>query len=370
MKYKNIHTQMLALLIIILFGCIDKIEFSPPSTFEDGVVIQGKLTKGAPSVVEVEIKEVFSLSGSPRFINAQYVELWDNQGNNWELNSNVQGKYQLNIEDTSEHSIEYGNAYQIKLALNNGEIYESLFDTLYPSISPNELKVVFESQVKTNNLGFTDTVEVLKFMVDTEFPVFNGQNTNMLWEFESVYKLTDSPRIYRTCPRDCWPTTPRKLPKTCFVNFNPNSNYQTLNTSSLSENKVSDFLLLEAASNSFVFSEGFYLTVFQESISESTHNYWSIANEITNREGTIFEPPVGKIPTNFFNLTNKQTEAFGYFFTTEAKINRIFVSPELANHPQRICPGLPNPDGSGPGNCCNCLCEPNSTLEQPEWWVE
>ncbi len=365
-----IYLLALFALSISLLTCIDTIDFVQSETIQDAISIQGKLTKGNPSQIEVQISEVFNFSGASRRIDAKYMELIDDSGNSVELVSKIQGIYTLDILPEMAVKVDYGKGYQIKTELNNGVIYESAFDTLYPITEATDLSVQKKQEVTTNNVGTTDTVSFMEFRTSTNFPSFEGQKINLLWEMENTFKLTDSPAFYSFCLGECQPTNPDKLPKTCFVNINSLQNYKTLGTRNLSGNEVKDFVLLTQEANSFIFSEGYYLTVFQQSLSEGAYEYWSTVEQLTNREGTIFEAPAGRVTSNIRNVGNSKEAVFGYFFATESKMQRIFVAPALADLPKPVCPVLANPDGSGPGNCCNCLCEPNSTTEQPEWWVE
>lgn len=360
----------LFLLILLVIACVDPIDFEQADAVQNGLSIQGKLVKGNPSRVNIQIEEVFSFASVPRLIDAKQVEIIDSEGNSLPLDSKKQGIYTLEISENNAFEVAYGKGYQIRIELNNNEVYESALDTLYPIFAPKEIRTVREEISTLNNAGGVDSLELLKFIVDTDFPIFNDKKVNLLWEFESVYKQSDSPAFYTRCARDCQPTNRANEPKTCYVNINPIENYKVLGTSSLSGNSVSNFTLLELPTTSFVFAEGYYLTVFQQSLSEPAYEYWSTVKSLTNRIGTIFEAPAGKIRSNFQNLSATTTEVFGYFYVTEREQQRIYVVPSAVNRPKKVCPVLPNPDGSGPGNCCNCLCEINSTTEKPEWWTE
>lgn len=366
----SIYLLCLWTLSISFWTCIDAIDFAQPATFQNAISIQGKLNKGNPSRVEVQISEVFNFSEVPRLIDALYVELIDDRGNKVALESKIQGIYKLDLGANQPVEVAYGAGYQIKVALNNGEIYESAFDTLYPVTTATKLSIQKTQKVKTNTLGVRDTVNFVAFNTSTTFPVYNNQKVNLLWELESTFKLTDSPIFYSSCPRDCQPTNLDKIPKTCFVTFSPVQNYKTLNARSLSGAAVMDFNILTADASSFIFSEGFYLTVLQQSLSEDAYEYWSIVAQLTNRSGTIFEAPAGRVSSNIRNINEAKTSVFGYFYATESSTQRIYVPPTFEVTAKPVCPVLPNPDGSGPGNCCDCLCEPNSSTERPVWWVE
>jgi hypothetical protein len=356
--------------IFFLFfaACIDSIEFERPDSIQNAISIQGKLTKGDPSQIIVQIKEVFDFRSAPRLIDARYVQLIDLNGNMIELPSKQQGIYQMEIPKNGDFPIEYGAAYKIKIELNNAQVFESTFDTLYAVPTPNAINFRKEQQEITNNAGETATKKSIIFSVDTHFrKTKNSQKTNLLWEFESVRKQTDSPASYISCPSSCNPTSGE--PKTCYITLSPFRNYKTLNSKTLSGDEVIDFIILEENATSYIFAEGYYLNVWQQSISPQAYEYWSTVNLLTNRNGSIFEAPSGKVTSNILSA-DKNTNVFGFFFVTEAVLNRIFIAPDIAGNPKPVCPTPPAPDGSGPGNCCNCLCEENSTTTKPDWWEE
>ena len=214
--------------IIMLFACIDTIEFDQPKAIENTISIQGKLTKGNPSRVAVQISEVFNFSEVSRLIDAKYVQLIDDSGNEVALISRIQGIYQLDILPEMPLKVEYGKGYQIKTELNNGEIYESTFDTLYPIVEPQDLTVRKVQELTTNLAGTADTVNLMQFRTSTTFPTFNSKKVSLLWELQNVFKLSDTPDVYPRCPRDCQPTNSAKASKTCYVTINPVQNYRVV----------------------------------------------------------------------------------------------------------------------------------------------
>lgn len=368
MRLTPILTSLL-LLISLIIACVDPIDFERAENAQNGFSIQGKLLKGNPSRVDIQINEVFTFTGAPRLVDAKTVEIADDEGNALALNSQEQGIYYLEIPANDDFKVTYGKGYQIRIELNNNEIFESTFDTLYPILPPKEIHVATEKKKIVNNAGAVDSFEVLKFLVDTDFPIYKGKKVNFLWEFESVFKQSDTPGNYFKC-NYCEGPNGEKEPKTCYISINPIDNYNVLGTSNLSGNSISNFTLLEQSATSFIFAEGYYLTVLQQSLSDAAYEYWATVKELTTRTGTIFEAPSGKIKTNFYNKSDTPTELFGYFYATESTQERIYIDPTFVKNSNRICPALGNPDGSGPANCCDCLCEPNSTIEKPEWWVE
>lgn len=358
----------LTLFTILLFSCRDDIEFKTPDSIQDAIFIEGKLTKGDPSLVQVTIGQVFDFSTHPGLFLADFVEIIDEEGNSLPLNTKRQGIFTLSIpSDHPTFKVDYGHAYKLRLQLRNEAIYESTYDTLYPVPIMTDLKKDKVTKVVRFADGKIVTEEFATFNVSTPLDVEHAtRRAHLLWELESVFQLSDTPESSAGRP-PCVRTSAE--PKTCYVSINPVENYRTINTKLLSGDKLTDFTVFEAKNtNTFVFAEGYYLTVIQESLSDEAFRYWEQANLLTNRDGSIFEQPSGKIITNFRNVDNPRDEVYGFFFATESNLKRIYVAPEFAGNPRPVCPDLipipPNPI------CSNCLCQANSTTEKPEWWVE
>lgn len=353
------------LLIFLFNSCIDRIEFSEPDALRNAISIQGKLTKGNPSQIRVQISNTFDFENAQRFITAKSVELINQTGDILDLETKLQGIYELEIpENHPTFKIDYGKAYKIKVQLITGELIESAFDTLYPVPDITALNVEKFTQESFNSEGVIENIDLLRFSVSSSlFPNGSSRKTSFLWELESVYKQSDT--AGGTC-RDGSCINTSGSSQTCFLQINPVRNYRTLNANELSGDAIENFLLLQETQENSLFAEGYYLTVFQQSVSDLAFDYWSKVGFVVNRTGSQFQPPAGRVPTNFTYDSNDDLEVLGFFFATESTFKRIFISPAFANNPRTICPP---PMGNNP-LCCNCLCQPNSTLIQPDWWVE
>ena len=360
--FKYIYS--LLIFSILLVNCQEKIDFEPPKSIKNAIFIEGKLTKGTPSTVFVKIGQVFNFSANPSLLLAQSVHLMDESGQSLELKSREQGIFKLTIlDDHPTFKIAYNKAYKLRVQLNNQEIYESAYDTLYqvPEIADLKIKKVSKKVIFPD--GKQETQEILAFLVSTPMISTNNTRPHLLWELESVFEQSDLP--FGPGVRPCLATS--QEPKTCYIWINPIENYRSLNTKLLSRDALIDYTVYEADNtNTFVFSEGYYLTLYQQSLSDEAYEYWSQTSQLTNRNGSIFEAPSGKIVTNFRNENNPKDEVFGFFFATESNLRRIYVAPEEANNPRSHCP----PVGGHSALCDNCLCWQNSTTEKPDWWVE
>jgi len=358
------YAYCLLMLCFLLTNCEETIDFEPPKSIQNAIFIEGKLTKGTPSNVFVKIGQVFNFSSNPSLLLAQSVHLMDESGQSLELTSREQGIFKLTIPDNHPtFKVDYGKAYKIRLQLKNQELYESNYDTLYQAPIPTDLTIQKVPKVVQNEAGEISTAEFLAFNISTPFLTYkDGTKTRLLWEFGSVFKFSDTPNGFGRPP--CRATS--QEPKTCYVSFNPVANYTSLNTNMLSGNSVKDYTIYESPNlKTFVYAEGYYLSVYQQAISEQAYEYWRQINLLTNRDGSIFEQPSGKIITNFRNLGDPKGEIYGFFYATEEYVQRIYVSPDFAGNPDKACPQPP------PSPICdNCLCQENSTTEKPDWWIE
>ncbi len=268
------------LLGILLSTCKEVIDFNTPDTLKDAIFIEGKLTKGDPSTVFVKIGQVFDFSTNPSLLLGESVQVIDELGQSIPLISREQGIFRLTIpNDHPTFKVEYGQAYKIRVQLRNQEVYESSYDTLYQAPIPTDLTIQKIVRNVQNAAGEINPAEFLTFNISTPFLTYNdGTKTRLLWEFGSVFKFSDTPNGTGRFP--CRATS--QEPKTCYVSFNPVANYTSLNSNFLSGDRITNFTFYESPNlNTFVFAEGYYLSVHQQAISEQALTYWEQVNALT-----------------------------------------------------------------------------------------
>ena len=336
---KNINL-LLVLIITFLFwaGCIDKIEFDRPDTIDNGIAIQGKLVKGSPNTIRVSIRDVFNFKEADNLLNVQSVALINELGQELLLDSRREGLYEQVLTD---FPIEYEIGYKIQVNTFDNRIFESSYEHILPTPSPTKLIGQFEKRERVNVIGDIEEIDLIAFKLDT--PLKNNEedaNSRMLWELGITYKVTDD----------------RGLP--CYVDISPFRNHVPFDGTTSSANLIKDISLFETLPNG-LFSGGYYLSVFQQSLTETAFDYWSQANVIINRSGSFLEPPVGNIASNLTNITNPEEKVFGFFYAVEEKVIRTFISPAFAGFPTQPCA----PD------LCNCFFLEGSA-DKPDWWEE
>jgi len=348
-------------------GCVDVIEFQRPTSYDDAITIHGKLLKGDPSIVEVRTQAAFNLTNYAPSIPMQEVLLVDEEGNTIALAIRQTGSYRAEIPNNHpKMKIEYGRKYKIQMTSIDGEEYESDYDQLYPGIQPDSLtarKILVDSP----GLGEFEIVSrpAISFNIYTPTKTIDSDETSrFLWEITPTYKVTDSPEAFSYC---CEAKKDFEA-KTCYASFTP-VNYRLIFDASNSTRNQLDSFQLYTQPPYHIFAEGYYLSVFQQTLSPEAFKYWSQLDLLVNPQGDVFQKPSGRIITNIKSLNKPDKEIYGFFYAAEQHVVRVYVPPALAGNPDRYCPP-PGGPGCPPLICCNCAEVENSSTQKPEWWVE
>lgn len=362
---------ILLISLLLTWGCLEQIDLEVDPEFQLNTVIQGKLVIGNPSTVFVRISRLFDFSGNGREnVLVRYVRLFDDQGNEVDLErGEVVGNYSIELApDDPRMPIEQGRSYYIEVSTFDGNIYRSQPETIQPVPEVTDLTY---QEIQKEILGADDVLRespFIEFRLTTPLDAPNG-DIYLRWIAERTIKLTDTPESSEV-PDDGQPN------KVCYITERGDLRSLPVASSTTFAGEVVDFPVYEELKN-HLFSEGYVLTVYQESLSELAYNYWRDVGSLINRQGTIFEPPVGKVRSNLSNVQEDGPEPFGFFYVTQQDTARIYIAPEDVGNPPMRCP-IPPPSTPSPGFsycasnpvCCDCLSVPGSQLTPPDFWIE
>lgn len=348
----------------LLSGCFDEISFEGSETDFENLVIQGKLIKGTPSIVSVSITKLSAFSGVevPEPVEAVRVSLLDENQNAVDLLATKPGQFQLEIpEDQGDFVVEPGHAYQIKVFTETGAEYQSELDPLLPVPEATSISIDIVSRDEINSAGNILENRYLQFFINTPLKSQNNtQKAYLKWEMEGCFQFTE------TTPA----TSPPPATKTCYFKEALNlDKVKVFNGQASSQEELNHHQVVEIE-RSYRFAQGYYLTVYQQSLSEKAFEYWEQVSQIVERSGSIFEAAPGKISGNISNPNQPEEEVFGFFYVSVQDTIRLHVRKEDADSPRAFCP--PIPDGINPVSdiCFNCLIRPNSTLDKPWYWED
>jgi len=362
---------LLFLFLVGLFGlssCLDEIDFANAETIDEAIAIQGRVVKADPSYISVTIRGVFNFQDVPRLLDARLVTVEDESGNVVELPTGADGIFYLEVpDDDPNFKIDFGKSYRINVATFDNRNYTSSFEELLPAPVIEDLTVARTQVQSVDVTGNTKLFSQLTYSISTPLmPENSSENARLLWEFITTYQFTDSPEAYGA--RACRPTSIDSEAKTCYITSSPLNNYITLNGPDLSVDRIDNFEALNTGISS-INSEGLYLTVSQQSLTQTAFDYWDQVGNVVSRTGDLFQAPAGRVITNIVNTEDEREDVFGYFYATEETIRRVFVSPDIAENPPLPCPAPPSEGGLAPNDCCNCSSVSNSTTVRPVWWI-
>ncbi len=351
-------------------GCLDKISFPSLNDEQTAIVVEGSLRIGNPSVARISITRLFDFSADGlKAVNLQEATLMDEEGRERALKEISPGVYETRVfSSDTDFKVELGKSYQMRIATFDGRAFLSKPEPVVKVDPVGDLYVDQTVKEVVDQFGEFSTLDLLSFSVDAPVQVGqSGEAGRFRYVVEQTYKLTDSPVV----------GFPPPDPKTCYVTeltdvtsalvFNANEFTGTANVR---------IPVVDILRKNTLFSEGYYLTIYQQSLSENAYKYWNEISQVIERNGNMFEAPAGRIRSNFQPIDeNSDDEVFGYFYATQEDTARIYVDPSLADFPAAYCPGPPSPQPFGARclprfPCCDCLLQNGSSLEKPSFWVD
>ena len=344
----------------LLFGCIDEIDFGVPQP-APVPTIQGQLTLGDPSVVEILVETVFETNSSlPRPVISARVKLFDDQGGELDIPHTENGLYRAEIPVGSNAiDVRVGGEYYIEVRLADLRVFRSEPDRLYPVPEATELSVRQSSRTVLSEDGSPRELFTLQYDITTPLLAPGAtERSRLRWIHEATYAFTDTP------------DDPSITPKTCYAVNRPGQfEVFILDGTDLTVPVLEDYDLLEVVEPNSNYAEGNVMTVYQQSLSPATHRYFFSVEDLVTRTGNMFESIPASAPTNVFNTTAPDDLVLGWFYATAQDTIRQYVSPELARNPTTACPAPPSMSPNPPPNRCdNCLLQAGATLQRPPYF--
>lgn len=350
---------LFALILLSFHACLDQIELEVDKNLEQSIIINGELRKGTPSVIEVTISRLFNFDlVSFARIQVQSVTLIDEAGQELAVRRIGDALYRHVFEESDSIKIEYGKSYKIRVITFEGETVESAYETLHPIPPIGQLYADIDTRVQLNQREEIEEVSSIQFSIDASVKVPNEERKALLyWKAERTYQVTDSFPI------------PNLISKTCYVTADiAVDNILLLNGQELTRDTVARFPLSTVALN-FELAEGYYYSVYQRNLTAGAFEYQSRIKEMIERGGNMFEPIAGRIPTNFVNIDDPEdSNILGFFSAYAEDTTHLYVSPEFAGISRKLCPPIDPPPFYCPAICCDCLIEPGSSVNKPDFW--
>ena len=296
---------------ILVLGCLDTINLNPDSGSDEAIIIDGRLVYGDTTEITVSIMTLFNFQANQSApIPLESVRCYNDLGQHIDLMPVESGIYHISIPSTDDDfEVKTGIFYHIEVRTSQGTIFSSVPDQLSPIIAG---KLVANRITKKllNQIGTYDDVPFMAFSI--LMPLASGSNTEnnrFKFSFERAFRLTDN------------------TDKTCYAFQEFDIPNLVVFETRLLDSSITNVLipLIDIKINHF-FAEGYYLNLFQESLSQSAFVYWQDVQSLTIRTGNQFESPVGKVSTNVLS-DNTDDQVFGYFYCTSEALSRNLCKP-------------------------------------------
>ncbi|MFN0214888.1 MAG: DUF4249 domain-containing protein [Saprospiraceae bacterium] len=335
-------------------GCVDEIDLRRPDIPDSGLMVQGKVLYGNPGRVTASVFELYTLSTNvPKPLGGAKVILEDDLGHSIQLLSSEAGSFFRELSpDDSNFPLAIGRQYRLNVSLPNGRMYQSAWEAILPSPPMDSISAKLVLDEYFDNRGILKVDTFAQFELSSSLRIPNTlEPVRFRWEIDQGFKLTDD------------------LGKTCFVVRKLlDANVLAFSGRNTGQNHLENYFLTRTPVD-YRFSEGFYLLIYQQGISENAYGYFDELRQLLSKKGTLFDPPAGQIRSNIASLNDPEELTYGFFYAAKQDTAWLYISPEMAGDPRVYCPLPPNFSGfSNKNSCDDCLCELGAQLERPDWW--
>lgn len=346
---------MVALCLILTAGCIDTIEVDLPPGSQERLVIDGVVER-SPDLYRFFVR-VSSTTGLTEELVAN------------EVPADIQLMYQgvpvrglINArEDTISierfHQLYGGTTedatFNILVRTVDGKSFESQPQKILPNPKDSKIELTYETRQELNDIENIVERGYVKVGVSTSVINDFQERVSLRWDISGVYKF----------PEVAWTDDPFFFPKVCYVeDFLPVNKVKVLLSNSVRTDYVERFEIAELEAD-HRFASGYYFTAVQKSISEDAAIYWDQVRQSIEREGTIFDAPVGAVNSNIRQVEGSAQTVLGYFYTADIDTIRHLSTREETGRQIHLCAFQTVSEA-----CCDCLILVNSTLEKPTYW--
>ncbi len=292
---------LLCSFVLFLSACLEKIDLEVEKGYEEALAINGKLVAGEPAFIQVSVERLFDFTASARKrVNVRNVILLDEENCSIELA--LGGKvdhYQLSIAgDHPDFRVETGKSYKIRINTFDGRTFESEFEEILPVPVPTNLRVDTISQrVYNSRVGLYQDRDFLVAKLNTPIRGPDGRKSRLMWETAPA-----SPNVTDTCNLF-----------NSIILVEP----VLLDGNLVTVNEIENFELIRTGLTGSELNNKTCMTLYQQSLNEKAFEYWGFVRDLLQRDGNMFEPYPGELPSNIRNIEDEGDLVFGYFYGTQ-----------------------------------------------------
>jgi len=342
--------------ILFMYGCVDTIDIKLPDNVGGRLVIEGSVERGpdaylfrasvrrtAQDIRDIVLK--LEQADISLIMNDEEVLFLEN---NEPLTVNIDSFHtQYGAQPSSAQ-------FRIRAVLEDGRIFESTNQQVLSPSRFSSLDIKMNERLIVNSAGILVEEEFLELLVNTALENDQAEKLSFVWEVSGVYKFEEV----------AWTDDPAFFPATCYVNVPaPPNEVNVLLATDIGGEVLEKHKIAETVVD-FRFVSGYYYSVLQKTVDVNAGRYWEQVAANIGREGTLFDPPAGRIETNIRNIEDEQDEVLGYFYAAGIDTVRYLTTPGETGNQRHPCSLDPTLDF-----CCDCIANIfNSSLSKPSYW--
>lgn len=349
-----IRRLLLALLLVITFDqCKDPFELIGQVGRRNLIV--DAIISDSPDPQYVKLSTTIEARRPPEPLTGALITLSDDSGNSENLVDLNDGRYLFRRSTLSPHA---GAYYTLDIQLANGKHYQSsTSEYMGQSLATDEVsfEIVKDQIVSSEGIPVDNTN--VKIYLNTTLPK-ESSTAYLRWAIDEVYTIKPT----------CSPFA-IECPPWCFI-------YQDVSTANITLVKTTDFrqpvlerVLLQTRNVDFTFMVRHYFNVTQYSMSELAYQYWKKVQLLTQRTGSLFDPPPALVTGNMVNVDDPKEPVYGFFEISAAQLTRLpidrgYIPVDITN-----CNWNPYYYSGNPYSyCTNPFAIKGSTIERPDWF--
>ncbi len=328
---------MIGVLVITQF-CTEPF-LARTNTFEDILVVSATITD------ELKTQEIF-LSRSFRFEDEErfpesraQVVVAEEGGQTFNFIEETAGTYR----SQQPFKVVAGRSYQLTILTEDGVTYQS---NPVKAPQPTKIDAVYAERI-TNDFGENG----MAIFVDSFDP--EGSSQFYRYEYEETYKIIapdwnpfaliptgnefPSTDLTNVCNVDLGARTTEE--RVCFASASSNDIIST-NTSSLSEDRVSRFMVRFIESDNYIISHRYSILVRQYVQSFEASSFYETLKTFAESESVFSENQPGFLQGNIHSEDTSQQGVFGFFDVSSVTTKRFFFNYD-AFYPDEKLPPYP-----------------------------
>ncbi|MDX2245858.1 MAG: DUF4249 domain-containing protein [Bacteroidia bacterium] len=301
----------LTVALSLFSGCVEPVEIE--ITEETRLLVVDGIITDAPGPYQVKLSVSGPLNqnlyipetGASLMIEAE-------SGEKTPLNEVMEGVY---VTDSSALRGQTGQNYRLLITRNNGNVYQSSWETIRPSPAIDSVYFRIEAQNRGN--GLENGVQVY---VDTHDPTGNSRFYRWTWSETWKYSVPHSTPFEYIGNMS---TRYIEEKRVCFMNDNSRLiriGTSTGNSSDIIAGERLDFITTETNRLQMRYS----MNVSQYVLSEQEYLFWKSIQEATENTGTLFDRQPQSTTGNVKNTNDPNESVLGYFSASGVSEKRAY----------------------------------------------